>query len=97
MLGMNNITSFPVHVGVHWDGFVVWLWKMTLFCVTISVMHVRVCSVFIGVSDREESHGNIRKLKEKKRNDDDLKNYKEWLKRASKSTCYSCTYLSDSL
>ena len=44
-----------------------------------------ICSVFIGVSDREESHGNIRKLKEKKRNDDDLKNYKEWLKRASRS------------
>ena len=43
-----------------------------------------MCSVFIGVSDREESHGTIRRLKEKKRNDDDLKNYKEWLKRAGK-------------
>ena len=39
--------------------------------------------MFIGVSDREERHGNIRKLKEKKRNDEDLKNYREWLKRAS--------------
>ena len=46
-------------------------------------MYVYVYSVFIGVSDREETHGNIRKLKEKKRNDEDLKSYKEWLKRAS--------------
>ena len=49
-----------------------------------------VCSVFIGVTDREESHGNIRKLKEKKRIDDDIKNYKEWLKRAS-TVCHMYT------
>ena len=45
--------------------------------------HVSLCSVFIGVSDREESHYNIRMLKEKKRIDDDFANYKEWLTRAS--------------
>ena len=45
--------------------------------------------MFIGVSDREERHGNIRKLKEKKRNDDDLRNYREWLKKASKFHNYN--------
>ena len=57
------------------------------FCIN-STPFPFVCSVFIGVSDREERHGNIRKLKEKKRNDDDLANYKEWLKRASKLEMY---------
>ena len=81
--------SFSIHLGRPLGRVCGSVVKDTHFCITISVMHVRVRSVFIGVSDREESHGNIRKLKEKKRNDDDLKNYKEWLKRASKLACYS--------
>ena len=39
-------------------------------------------SVFIGVSDRQEEHGNIRKLKETSRINEDIKNYKDWMKKA---------------
>ena len=39
-------------------------------------------SVFIGVSDRQETHGNIRRLKANKRIEEDLCNYREWMEKA---------------
>ena len=41
---------------------------------------VLACSVFIGVSDREEEHGKIRRLNAKKLMEDDLQNYNDWLR-----------------
>ncbi len=38
-------------------------------------------SVFIGVSDREELRGNIRRNKLKKRIENDLINYNDWMKK----------------
>lgn len=49
-------------------------------------------SVFIGVSDRQEEHGNIRRLKETSRINEDIKNYKDWMKKAGtfgSSCCYA--------
>lgn len=36
--------------------------------------------MFIGVSDREEKHGENKRLKAKKQMETDLKNYNDWLK-----------------
>jgi hypothetical protein len=36
-------------------------------------------SVFIGVSERQETETNIRQLKEKKKNEQDLENYRKWI------------------
>ena len=44
-------------------------------------------SVFIGVSDRQEEHGNIRRLKETSRINEDIKNYKDWMKKAGTCCC----------
>ena len=38
--------------------------------------------MFIGVSDRQETHGNIRRLKENKRIEEDLRNYRDWMDKA---------------
>ena len=38
-------------------------------------------SVFIGVSDREELKGNSRRNKAKKRIENDLNDYNEWMKK----------------
>ena len=37
----------------------------------------RVNSVFQGVSEREEEQGNVRKSKEKQRDDEDTQNYRQ--------------------
>ena len=43
--------------------------------------------MFIGVSDRQEARGNIRKLKEKKRIEEDIQGYKKWMDRAGVCVC----------
>ena len=58
-----------------------------------SNLHVTVltCSVFIGVSDREEEHGKIRRLKAKKLMEDDLQNYNDWLRIAGNLSRFKCS------
>ena len=43
---------------------------------------INLFSLFIGVSDRQEEHGNTQVLKERKKMEEDLKGYREWLKKA---------------
>ena len=43
-------------------------------------------SVFIGVSERQETETNIRQLKEKKKNEKDLDKYRKWIQK-------SCIYV----
>ena len=38
--------------------------------------------MFQGVSEREEEQGNVRKSKEKQRDDEDTQNYRQWMKKA---------------
>ena len=38
--------------------------------------------VFQDVSEREEEQGNMRKSKEKQRDDEDTQNYRQWMKKA---------------
>lgn len=45
---------------------------------------ISLYSVFIGMSDRHEERGNIRRLKETSRINEDIKNYKDWMKKAGK-------------
>ena len=40
--------------------------------------------MFIGVSERQETETNIRQLKEKKKNDKDLENYRNWIQKSRK-------------
>ena len=44
------------------------------------MLYAEWCSVFLGVSEREEEYGKSRKLKEKQRINEDLQNYNDWLK-----------------
>ena len=46
---------------------------------------VGLCSVFIGVSERQETETSIRQLKEKKKNEKDLDNYHKWIQKSRAS------------
>ena len=52
---------------------------MKCYCCSIPLY-----SVFIGMSDRQEERGNIRRLKETSRINEDIENYKDWMKKAGK-------------
>ena len=51
------------------------------------------CSVFIGVSERQETETNIRQLKEKKKNEQDLENYRKWIQTSRKQPSTVCMYI----
>ena len=38
--------------------------------------------MFQGVSEREEEQGKVRRSKEKQRDDEDIQNYRQWMKTA---------------
>lgn len=42
-------------------------------------------SVFQGVSEREEEQGKVRRSKEKQRDDEDIQNYRQWMRKARRS------------
>ena len=52
---------------------------------------ISLYSVFIGVSDRQEERGNIRRLKETTRINEDIKSYKDWMKKAGTFGCSFCS------
>ena len=60
----------------------------------VCVLHTTTmhsCSVFIGVSERQETETNIRQLKVKKKNEQDLENYRKWIQTSRKQTSTVCT------
>ncbi len=42
------------------------------------------CSVFLGVSERQEARGQIRRLKETKKYEEDIAHYRDWMQRAGR-------------
>ena len=50
--------------------------------ILLNYIHVFFYSVFIGVSERQETETTIRKLKIKKKIDKDLENYRKWIQRS---------------
>ena len=41
--------------------------------------------MFQGVSEREEEQGKVRRSKEKQRDDEDIQNYRQWMRKARRS------------
>ena len=50
--------------------------------ILLNYIHAFFYSVFIGVSERQETETTIRKLKIKKKIDKDLENYRKWIQRS---------------
>lgn len=75
--------------------------RVLIFAIACSVADIRMLlvltcavslSVFIGVSERQETETNIRQLKEKKKNDKDLENYRKWIQKSRNDFLCYCTF-----
>eukprot|EP00731_Ephydatia_muelleri_P001240 Em0001g1240a len=67
----------------------VWIYFLSValfgFIFVLNLLLGVVASVFQGVSEREEEQGKVRRSKEKQRDDEDIQNYRQWMRKALES------------